>query len=110
MPAGCPLAAPSAAPKPPQGPLRKRPELGGQDLPGEDQDGHIGSAAPHHASLSGARGASLYHIDESDPSLGFSNDSQYGALRLVLRPQHAHYSFVTAAGRVLDRGNVSCHG
>jgi hypothetical protein len=58
--------------------------------------------------VSGAGGASLYGVDESDPRLRFSNDSQYGALRLELRPQRAHYSFVTAAGEVLDRGNVSC--
>jgi acid phosphatase type 7 len=58
--------------------------------------------------VSGAGGASLYPIDESDPRLRFSNDSQYGALRLELRPQQAHYSFVTVAGEVLDRGNVSC--
>jgi hypothetical protein len=58
--------------------------------------------------VSGAGGASLYGVDESDPRLRFSNDSQYGALRLELRPQHADYSFVTAAGEVLDRGSVSC--
>jgi hypothetical protein len=58
--------------------------------------------------VSGAGGASLYGVDESDPRLRFSNDSRYGALRLELRPQQAHYSFVTAAGEVLDRGNVSC--
>ena len=58
--------------------------------------------------VSGAGGASLYGIDESDPRLRFSNDSQYGALRLELRPQHAAYSFVSAAGEVLDRGSVSC--
>ena len=58
--------------------------------------------------VSGAGGASLYGIDESDPRLRFSNDSQYGALRLRLRPQQARYSFVTAAGDVLDRGEISC--
>ncbi len=58
--------------------------------------------------VSGAGGASLYGIDESDPRLRFSNDSRYGALRLGLRPQRARYSFVTAAGDVLDRGEVSC--
>jgi hypothetical protein len=59
--------------------------------------------------VSGAGGASLYEIDESDPRLRFSNDSDYGALRLELRPQQARYSFVTATGEVLDRGNASCH-
>ena len=59
--------------------------------------------------VSGAGGASLYGIDESDPRLRFSNDSQYGALRLELRPRQARYSFVTAAGEVLDRGSISCH-
>jgi hypothetical protein len=59
--------------------------------------------------VSGAGGASLYGVDESDARLQFSNDSQYGALRLVLRPQDAQYSFVTVAGKVLDRGQISCH-
>jgi acid phosphatase type 7 len=59
--------------------------------------------------VSGAGGASLYNVDESDPRLAFSNDSQYGALRLELSPQRAVYSFVTAGGKVLDRGQVSCH-
>jgi acid phosphatase type 7 len=58
--------------------------------------------------VSGAGGKSLYDIDESDPRLRFSNDSQYGALRLELRPQHARYSFVTAADEELDRGSISC--
>jgi calcineurin-like phosphoesterase family protein len=58
--------------------------------------------------VSGAGGKSLYAIDESDPRLRFSNDSQYGALRLNLRPRKARYSFVTAAGEVLDRGSISC--
>jgi calcineurin-like phosphoesterase family protein len=59
--------------------------------------------------VSGAGGASLYAVDESDHRLRFSNDSQYGALRLRLHPQRAHYSFVTERGKVLDRGHVSCH-
>lgn len=58
--------------------------------------------------VSGAGGASLYPLDESDPRLRFSNDSQYGALRLELRPGRADYSFVTVDGEVLDRGAVSC--
>jgi calcineurin-like phosphoesterase family protein len=58
--------------------------------------------------VSGAGGASLYNVDESDPRLRFSNDSQYGALRLELRPREARYSFVTAGGKVLDRGSISC--
>jgi acid phosphatase type 7 len=58
--------------------------------------------------VSGAGGKSLYEVDESDPRLRFSNDSDYGALRLKLRPREARYSFVTAAGQVLDRGSISC--
>jgi acid phosphatase type 7 len=58
--------------------------------------------------VSGAGGASLYGIDESDPRLRFSNDSQYGALRLALRPREARYSFITTSGEVLDRGRISC--
>jgi hypothetical protein len=60
--------------------------------------------------VSGAGGAGLYDVNESDPRLGFSNDSKYGALRLELRPGRAHYSFVTTDGEVLDRGGVSCDG
>jgi hypothetical protein len=58
--------------------------------------------------VSGAGGASLYGIDESDPRLRFSNDSQHGALRLALRPREARYSFITTSGDVLDRGRISC--
>jgi hypothetical protein len=58
--------------------------------------------------VSGAGGAVLYNVNESDPRLRFSNDSQFGALRLKLRPGRADYAFVTAAGKVLDRGRVSC--
>ena len=58
--------------------------------------------------VSGAGGASLYGVDESDPRLRYFNDSEYGALRLELRPRRADYSFVTAAGEVLDEGTLSC--
>jgi hypothetical protein len=58
--------------------------------------------------VSGAGGRSLYGIDESDPRLRFSDDSQYGALRLKLRPREARHSFVSVAGEVLDRGSISC--
>ena len=59
--------------------------------------------------VSGAGGASLSGVDESDPRLRFFNDSEYGAVRLELRPRRADYSFVTVAGEVLDEGTLSCH-
>ena len=58
--------------------------------------------------VSGAGGKSLYGIDATDPRLAFGNDRDYGALRLRLRPGVAAYAFVTADGRVVDRGKIAC--
>jgi Calcineurin-like phosphoesterase len=58
--------------------------------------------------VSGAGGASLSPVDESDPRLRFSNDSRYGALRLRLRRGRARHAFVTPSGRVLDKGTITC--
>jgi hypothetical protein len=57
--------------------------------------------------VSGAGGNERYSL-RSDPRLAFGNDSEFGALRLDLRPGVARYAFVTAAGRVLDSGAVRC--
>ena len=57
--------------------------------------------------VSGAGGHNLYELDD-DPRLAFGNDTDYGALRLELRPGVAEYSFVTVDGEVVDRGTVPC--
>jgi hypothetical protein len=57
--------------------------------------------------VSGAGGADRYRL-RRDPRLAFGNDTTYGALRLDLRPGAATYAFVSAAGRVLDRGTIRC--
>jgi hypothetical protein len=58
--------------------------------------------------VSGAGGADRYALRTRDPRLAFGNDSTFGALRLDLRPGVAAYAFVSAAGRVLDRGTIRC--
>jgi hypothetical protein len=58
--------------------------------------------------VSGAGGKSRYDIDRGDRRLVFADDSQYGALRLVLEPGRARFAFVSAAGRTLDSGAVTC--
>lgn len=57
--------------------------------------------------VSGAGGHNLYELDD-DPRLAFGNDTDYGALRLELRPGVADYSFVTVDGEVVDRGTLRC--
>ncbi len=57
--------------------------------------------------VSGAGGHYLYELAD-DPRLAFGNDSDYGALRLELRPGVATHSFVTADGEELDRGSLRC--
>ena len=56
----------------------------------------------------GAGGKSHYELDHGDDRLAFADDRTYGALRLELTPTAARYAFVSAAGRVLDSGSVSC--
>jgi hypothetical protein len=58
--------------------------------------------------VSGAGGRSLYPVDESDRRLRFSNDTEYGALRLRLAPGEATYAFVSVDGEELDSGRVTC--
>lgn len=55
----------------------------------------------------GAGGRSHYPL-RRDRRLVFGDASSDGALRLDLRPGHARYAFVSAAGRVLHRGSASC--
>ena len=58
--------------------------------------------------VSGAGGKGLYGVDEGDSRLAFSNDTELGALRLVLSRGRADYRFVTTDGRVLDAGTLTC--
>ena len=58
--------------------------------------------------IAGAGGHSLYALDEGDPRLAWGNDSDWGALRLRLRPGRAAFAFVGIDGRVLHRGSARC--
>jgi hypothetical protein len=57
--------------------------------------------------VSGAGGHLHYRV-AADPRLAFSNDTDYGALRLDLRPGVAQYAFVDTHGHVLDSGTLRC--
>lgn len=58
--------------------------------------------------VAGAGGRGLYEVDESDPRVRFSNDTDFGALRLRLEPGKATYSFVSVDGEELHTGQVPC--
>lgn len=58
--------------------------------------------------VSGAGGRELYDVDEDDDRLAFADDARFGALRLVLRPGVAAWSFVADDGDVLDSGELRC--
>jgi hypothetical protein len=58
--------------------------------------------------ISGAGGRYLYGVDEDDRRLAFSDDTHYGALRLALSPGLARWRFVSARGRLLDSGSLTC--
>jgi hypothetical protein len=58
--------------------------------------------------VSGAGGRSHYPIDFGYSGLAFGNDTDWGALRLDLRPGTAHFAFVTSAGSALDSGTITC--
>jgi acid phosphatase type 7 len=57
--------------------------------------------------VSGAGGHGRYPLHR-DSRLAFGDADAFGALRLVLTPGRAAYSFVDVTGRVLDRGAVRC--
>jgi hypothetical protein len=57
--------------------------------------------------VSGAGGHGLYSVSQ-DSRLRFSDDENYGALRLQLRPRRATWAFVAVSGRVLDSGTLRC--
>ena len=60
--------------------------------------------------ISGAGGRGHHEVDESDPRLAFSDDSAYGALRIILRPGRADLRFYSTDGTELDRSTVGCEG
>jgi hypothetical protein len=60
--------------------------------------------------VAGSGGESHYAVRSSDPRLAFSDDTDYGALRLTLQPRSATWAFVSESGRTLHTGSVSCSG
>lgn len=59
--------------------------------------------------IAGAGGRHRHNVHENDPDLAFGDDHHFGALRLRLSPERAKWRFVSARGRVLDKGSLSCH-
>jgi len=58
--------------------------------------------------ISGAGGRHRHNVHENDPKLAFGDDNHFGALRLRLSPERAKWRFVSARGRVLDKGSLFC--
>jgi predicted phosphodiesterase len=59
--------------------------------------------------VAGAGGRGIYRIKPDEKAqLAFANDTDFGALRLKLRPGRADYRFVAVDGRTLDSGRVRC--
>jgi hypothetical protein len=58
--------------------------------------------------ISGAGGHSHYGVHEDDARLAFSNDTDYGALRLELTLGAASWKFVTVDGKTIDSGRLAC--
>ena len=58
--------------------------------------------------IAGAGGRYRHNVDEDNRRLAFGDDDHFGALRLDLAPGTARWRFVTARGRVLDRGSLGC--
>lgn len=58
--------------------------------------------------IAGAGGHLSYPIEPGYAGLRFGDDKRWGALRLRLRPGHASYTFVSAAGTTLDSGSLRC--
>jgi hypothetical protein len=56
----------------------------------------------------GSGGRELSPIDHDHPLLAFGNDTDHGALRLVLRRGAARFAFIRQDGRVLDSGRLRC--
>ena len=60
--------------------------------------------------VSGAGGRGHHNVNEEDPRLAFSEDTEDGALRMTLTPGAADLQFIAADGEVLDRSTVACRG
>jgi hypothetical protein len=58
--------------------------------------------------ISGAGGRNRYDVDENDPRLAFGDDDHFGAVRFRLSEGQAKWRFVSARGRKLDAGSLSC--
>jgi hypothetical protein len=59
--------------------------------------------------VAGAGGRGIYPIEPSERAqLAFGNGTNFGALRLKLRPGRADYRFVAVDGSTLDSGTVHC--
>ncbi len=58
--------------------------------------------------VAGAGGRSLYPVNGADSRLAFADHESYAALRVILRPNVARLSFVTADATVLDSSTVRC--
>jgi len=58
--------------------------------------------------VSGAGGKSRYPLDFGYSRLEWGNDTDWGALRIDLRPGRADFAFVTSAGSTLDSGTITC--
>jgi cellulase (glycosyl hydrolase family 5) len=58
----------------------------------------------------GTGGIGLYKFAGTAPNVQASNDTTYGALKMVLHPDSYHFSFMRAAGgSFTDTGSGSCH-
>jgi Calcineurin-like phosphoesterase len=58
--------------------------------------------------VDGAGGNELYPVNRDDARLAFFNDTDHGALRIALHPDHAVLTFVDEDGTPLDRSTVPC--
>lgn len=58
--------------------------------------------------ISGAGGHEHYPLDVEDPRLEFGNATDYGALRMEMRPGSVDFEFIAQDGRTLDSGSVGC--
>jgi hypothetical protein len=58
--------------------------------------------------VAGAGGHGLYPVDSSDQRLAFSDDRNYGGLRIVLGRRAAVLTFIAVDGTALDRSKVTC--
>jgi hypothetical protein len=60
----------------------------------------------------GSGGNQLYDLNQSDPRLAASNDTDFGALRMELDLNRVRFEFVRTDGRRLDSGSLPCrpHG